>query len=246
MSRYLIYTLAVNTKTRNVNDTGIFETTKLSWEHYCARHDIDFHVINKAPLDKGTPHWFRYFIFDEKPDYDKYLYIDSDVMVRWDAPNIFEEYTEDKLHVVRDNAGLGWIWEGIHLYKQIFENVALDWEKYFNSGVMMFSKEQESLINGFKEFYIKNVDIISDFQKHVRKGFDQTPFNYFNAFNETDIVYMSERFNLTHLARKEILQNNYFTDMGWFWHFNGLPRNTQQQFIEQLWATIKDNYAINK
>ena len=244
MSKYLIYTLAVNSENRDVDDSGIFNVTKLSWQHYCKRHDIDFHVIDKAPIQKGTPHWFRYFIFDEKPGYDKYLYIDSDVMARWDAPNIFEEYPEDKLHVVRDNSGLGWIWEGINLYKQIFEDVSLDWEKYFNSGVMMFSKKQKDLINGFKNFYLENVDSITDFQKQVRKGFDQTPFNYFNAYNDTDINYMSEKFNLTHMMRKEVLRGYYFVDMAYFWHFNGLPRANQKQIILQLWDNIKDKYEI--
>ena len=47
------------------------------------------------------------FIFDLKPDYDRYLYIDSDVMVHWDSPDIFDYYNElEKLYVVRDNSGL--------------------------------------------------------------------------------------------------------------------------------------------
>jgi len=246
LSKYLIYTLAVNSKNRNVDDNGIFNITKQSWEHYCSRHNIDFHVIDTPPLDIGTPHWFRYFIFDEKPGYDKYLYIDSDVMVHWDAPNIFEIYPEDKIHVVRDNSGLGWIWEGINLYQQLFEGVSLDWERYFNSGVIMFSQKQRSLIDGFKEFYKENAETITSFQKQVRKGFDQTPFNYFNAYNETDIVYMSEKFNLTHLMRKEILHGDYFVNMAWFWHFNGLPREHQQQFIQQLWDKIKTNYNMKE
>jgi len=242
LSKYLIYTIAVDK--RDYNDRGVFDTTKKSWQHYCSRHGIDFHVIDKAPIDKGTAHWFRYFIFDEKPGYDKYLYIDCDIMAHWNAPNIFELYSDDKLHVVRDNSGLGWIWEGINLYQQLFEDVTLDWERYFNSGVMMFSKKQQALIEGFKQFYVDNIDVITEFQKRVRKGFDQTPFNYFNAFNNTDIVYMSERFNLTHMIRKEILQNNYFVNMGWFWHFNGIPRENQQQFIEHLWSGIKNNYEF--
>tara|TARA_Y100000310_G_C20679033_1_gene814788 strand:- start:120 stop:875 length:756 start_codon:yes stop_codon:yes gene_type:complete len=241
-NKYLIYTLAVNTKDRDVDDHGIFDTTKKSWTHYCNRHGIDFHVIDKDLTNKGTPHWLRYCIFDQKPGYDKYLYVDSDIMVHWNAPNIFEKYPENKLHVVRDNSGLGWIWESINLYRKLFEDVSLDWERYFNSGVMMFSKDQYDLIDGFKNFYLQNIDTITEFQKQVRKGFDQTPFNYFNAFNNTDINYMSERFNLTHMMRKEVLQGNYFVDMAWFWHFNGIPRDTQQNIISQLWDKIKVQY----
>ena len=28
-------------------------------------------------------------------------------------------------------------------------------------------------------------------------------------------------------------------DMGWFWHFNGIPRDFQDQFIKQLWKKLK-------
>lgn len=239
----LIYTLAVNKEKREVDDLGIHGVTKQSWDHYCDRHDIDFFAITEPQLDNGTPHWFRYFIFDIKPDYDRYLYVDSDIMVRWDAPNIFEQYKDlSKLHVVRDNSGLSWIWEGINAYKQLFGDVDLDWERYFNSGVLLFSQEHKNLINSFKNFYIENIDEIFSFQKQVRKGFDQTPFNYFNAHNETEIEFMSEKYNLVHMARKEILQNYYFIDMGWFWHFNGIPRDFQNNFIKELWKKVEKNY----
>jgi len=62
----LIYTLAVNKEKREVDDAGIHEVTKQSWLHYCEKYDIDFYVIDKPQFDVGTPHWFRYFIFDLK------------------------------------------------------------------------------------------------------------------------------------------------------------------------------------
>ena len=34
----------------------------------------------------------------------------------------------------------------------------------------------------------------------------------------------------------------YFIDMGWFWHFNGIPRDFQDGFIKQLWEKVKKNY----
>ena len=240
----LIYTLAVNKEKREVDDAGIHEVTKQSWLHYCEKYDIDFYVIDKPQFDVGTPHWFRYFIFDLKPDYDRYLYIDSDIIVHWNAPDIFEQYKDlKKLYVVRDNSGLSWIWESITAYKQLFEDIDLDWERYFNSGVQLFDQSHKDLFQSFKQFYIDNAESIFQFQKQVRKGFDQTPFNYFNAYNETDIEFMSEKYNLVHMVRKEILQNYYFIDMGWFWHFNGIPRDFQDGFIKQLWEKIKKNYV---
>lgn len=108
----LIYTTAINTNGRAIDDTDIFNITRQSWEHYCTRHDIDFYVIDKPQLENTSPHWFRYWIFDLKPGYDRYLYIDTDIMVKWDAPNIFNVYTDDmQIYAVKDNSGLSWIWE---------------------------------------------------------------------------------------------------------------------------------------
>ena len=91
----LIYTLAVNKDGRNVDDEGIHSVTKQSWLHYCKKYDIDFFVIDKPQLEVGTPHWFRYFIFDIKPDYDRYLYIDSDIMCHWESPDVFDYYSDN-------------------------------------------------------------------------------------------------------------------------------------------------------
>lgn len=239
----LVYTLAVNKEGREVDDAGIFTTTSKTWEHYCKRHGFDFYVIDTPPVESKTPHWFRYFIFDLKPDYDRYLYVDSDVMARWDAPNINEEFPDtDYIYAVKDNSGLGWVWESINVYKQLLGDVDVDWTEYFNSGVVLFSSKHKDLYQTFKQFYIDNKTAITEFQKQVRKGFDQTPFNYFIKSNEVPLKFMSDKFNLTHMARKEVLQGGYFINMAYFWHFNGLPRNQQQQIIEQTWNQIKDNY----
>ena len=44
------------------------------------------------------------------------------------------------------------------------------------------------------------------------------------------------------MIRREVLYNGYFLDMGYFWHFNGLDRNTQVQQIQNIWTQIKDRY----
>tara|TARA_Y100000361_G_scaffold57131_1_gene49939 strand:+ start:1186 stop:1941 length:756 start_codon:yes stop_codon:yes gene_type:complete len=238
----LIYTTAVNTKDRAIDDLDIFDTTKISWEHYCKRHNIDFYVIDEPQHPDTSPHWFRYWIFDLKPDYDRYLYVDTDIMVRWDAPNIFELYDAEQIHAVRDNSGLSWIWEGLNGYQSMFPDTKVDWTTYFNSGMMLFSKKHKNLINHFKEFYISNQSIVQEYREKLRKGFDQTIFNYFVAWYGEKVNLISEEWNLFHMIRREILYNGYFINMGYFWHFNGLDRNTQVQQIQNIWTQIGENY----
>ncbi len=238
----LIYTTAINTTDRAIDDLDISSVTKLSWEHYCKRHDIDFYVIDKPQHPDTSPHWFRYWIFDLKPGYDRYMYVDTDIMVKWDAPNIFELYDENQIHAVRDNSGLSWIWEGINGYQSMFPDIKLDWINYFNSGMMVFSSKHKDLINHFKDFYINNQPIIQEYRERLRKGFDQTIFNYFLLYAGEKINLIPEKWNLFHMIRREVLYNGYFIDMGYFWHFNGLERNTQVQQIQNIWDKIKQNY----
>lgn len=239
----LIYTTAINTNGRAIDDMDIFNITRQSWEHYCTRHDIDFYVIDEPQLENTSPHWFRYWIFDLKPGYDRYLYIDTDIMVKWDAPNIFNVYTDDmQIYAVKDNSGLSWIWEGLNGYQSMFPETKVDWDTYFNSGVLLFSKQHEQLIKDFKQFYIDNQSIIEQYRNQLRKGFDQTIFNYFTKWYHQPVQLISEKWNLFHMIRREIFYNGYFLDMGYFWHFNGLNRTDQVSLIKQIWDTINDRY----
>lgn len=238
----LIYTTSVNTDGRAIKDTNLCDITRKSWEHYCKRHGIDFYVIDEPQHPNTSPHWFRYWIFDLKPGYDRYLYIDTDIMVKWNAPNIFDEFSKGKIRAVRDNSGLSWIWEGIKSYQSMFEGVDLQWDTYFNSGVLLFDKEHKHIIETFKDFYIDNQLIIEQYRDKYRKGFDQTVFNYFLKYIQEDVELVSEKWNLFHMVRREILQNGYFIDMGYFWHFNGLPRQNQIQIVNSIWEQIKNNY----
>ena len=242
LMKTLIYTTAVDTENRAINDSEIFNITKQSWKHYCNQHDIDFYVINKEQHPNTSPHWFRYWIFDLKPGYDCYMYIDTDIMVKWDAPNIFEYYNEKDICAIKDNSGLSWIWEGINGYQPMFPNIQLDWDKYFNSGVLMFSKQHKQLIKDFKHFYIDNQLIIEEYRNKLKKGFDQTIFNYFITWYNQPVKLISEKWNLFHMIRREVLYNGYFLDMGYFWHFNGLDRNTQVNTLMQIWNQIKNKY----
>lgn len=242
----LIFTTAVNTEGRAIKDSDIFDTAKLTWEHYCNKYGIDFYVIDEPQHPNTSPHWFRYWIFDLKPGYDRYMYIDTDILTRWDAPNIFEELPEGNIYAVKDNGGLSWVWEGIKAYSTMFPGIDLDWDKYFNSGMLLFDKSHQPLFKSFKQFYIDNQAAIQQYRDQYRKGHDQTIFNYFLLYAGIEVQLVSERWNLFHTIRREILYNGYFVDMGYFWHFNGLDRDKQVSLIENVWQQIKHNYTDEK
>lgn len=245
----LIYTTAVDMLGRDIKDTDILDTTKHSWIYYCNKYGYDFEVLGRKEFleiqrqyklsPQITPHWLRYFIFDYFPDYDQYIYVDCDTMVSWKAPELDLKMG---INSVIDTGGLSWIWEGINAYQTMFEGLQLDWTKYFNTGVIGFDKELRYVIEAFRDFVVNNWQVIYEYRERYRKGFDQTVFNYFIRFNEIIVNDLGSKWNMMHMIRSEAVVNEYFTEMGYVWHFNGFPRDKQVKYIQSIWTKFKDNY----
>ena len=57
-----------------------------------------------------------------------------------------------------------------------------------------------------------------------------------------EINYLDKTYNMTHLQRKEVLENLMFTDCGYMWHFNGFDKKFREPLMKQTWDKIKHNY----
>ena len=130
-------------------------------------------------------------------------------MIRHDAPNFFE-MTDRRLTAWRDMDNMRWIYESIQGYKDIFDGFELDMSKYVNSGFMLFNEEHKELFQGFKQFYIDNIDEFIKLQDEtVKKGTEQTPMNYWLQTNQVDVnIDLPLPFKLTHLQRKTLFNYN--------------------------------------
>ena len=56
------------------------------------------------------------------------------------------------------------------------------------------------------------------------------------------VKYLNKRWNLTHLNRKEILNNLEFIECGYIFHFNGFDKAMRAPIMEQTWEKIKNEY----
>ena len=67
------------------------------------------------------------------------------------------------------------------------------------------------MIQGFKSFYLDNIDEFIDLQDNkVRKGNEQTPLNYWLQKNKVDVnIDLPLPFKLTHLQRKHLFNYNW-------------------------------------
>ena len=219
-----------------------------SWEQYAKKFGIGLIVPNmKIDNKPGCNEWESGVwakwdalrsVIDE---YDKFLLVDSDTMVRWDLPNIFELTNDIKFACIVDTDR----YSGKHHFPQWKDYVdvsKMEYEKYFNAGVVLFDKGIGNIIldnlDDFFNFYSKRVE------NNIRiDAVEQTAINIIaqQHFN-SKIGYLDFRFNNMVMCN----YNNYdFVNDSYIWHFTG-PKmggwGNKANIMENTWKLVKDYY----
>ena len=240
---------------------GYFEATRKCWKYWCDKHDVIF-VEFTDPVEKDLvefrANWQKaIFVFDElekrKIDYDQILLIDSNIMIRWDCPNLFD-LTQGRFTAARDVDNMRWTWESVQGYKEFFNNFEFDFPKYFNSGFIFFNESHREIFQSFKKFYYDNRKTLIHLSENVvKRGFEQTCMNYWMQMNNVDInLDIPPIYRMSHMHRKELFHHNWqlnesktphFIKHSYIWMFNGTPKDSRTQMINQTWDLIKHNYT---
>ena len=226
-----------------------------TWKHYCDRIGAKLFVMNE-PIhdpDKMKVTWQRWYVHDllehNNIDYDKVFMVDLDTMIRWDAPNIFEDEWIGKnsdFAACVDNDNLGWVKDSVDGYQHLFNDVSLDWERYFNCGVIFMTKKMAKISKAITDFYFDNEEEILKLQHEtLKKGSDQTPVNYMVRKEGYPITYLSRKWNFTQLHQRGVLQNALFLDCAWMYHFNGFEKTLRNDLMKQTWDEMKRRFNIN-
>jgi ADP-heptose:LPS heptosyltransferase len=143
-SKYLIATITIG-DTYN----QLAEVTHPTFKYYCNKHKIDFMNINlKDPI--LSPMWQRYKLSELLGIYDRIAYFDGDILIKPDAPNIFDIVPEDKIGMYNEGQYIPDIANDLILkYLAILhredEKDKFTGEKYHNAGMVVFSKCHKNL-----------------------------------------------------------------------------------------------------
>ena len=242
------------------NDPNMFnymEWSLKTWKYYAKKYNCEIFMLEEPLYDTEwmRPTWQRWHVYDlleaNNIEYDQIALIDIDTMVHWDTPDIFK-LSNNQYSAVRDDVSLEWVNNSLAGYKKFFPNVKLEWTEYVNNGILILPKEGKEFCNKVKEFYYKNVDELRDLQHNsLKKGTDQTPVNYMAVeyFGE-NINRLSKKFNWTHLQATHGFAPCIFSGIpvfikyGYIWHFNALPRDQKNSYMNQTWDLIKQNYKL--
>ena len=152
------------------------EYSKRTWQYWCKKNNVMFVAFEEPYTDisKHRANWQKaihcWDILDDRGiDANNVFLVDASSMIKWDAPNIFDQIDE-RFVGWPDLDNLKWVHQSIEGYKPVFD-YELNNSKYINSGVIIFNKSHRKIFESFKEYYYDNVeDLIQLQDKVIRKG----------------------------------------------------------------------------
>ena len=196
---------------------------------YAKKCNVDF--LEYILEESSNPVMDKFFHIGEKlPKYEQYLILDVDILIRKDAPNLFEIVPVNKLGMYNEACCLhkenGVFFKGVMARVGDMRNVAackLPYVEisseysninpfiYFNSGVIVHNRDSLELHQGF------NLEQKSLLHKHVRRCGEQTLLNYC-------------------IRREDYFPNMYCLPVS----FNQMPHNRE---VDYLLTTYFSHYA---
>ena len=120
------------------------EVTHPTIKKYAEKIGAEFVVLD-AQGDHALPHYLKLELNSLLKKYERVLYIDTDILVRDDAPNIFDEVPVNEIGIFEE----GQFIERATAMTQYLTQHGVDpniWnKKYYNTGVMVLSSEHANI-----------------------------------------------------------------------------------------------------
>ena len=103
MNKYVILVSSIN--------QDFFDIVRPSFENYCKKHDLDL-IINRQERVKHNVKmrirgmFERFQIYNLLDRYERVCYVDSDIYIKSNSPNIFEIVPEKKLGIYCESVAI--------------------------------------------------------------------------------------------------------------------------------------------
>lgn len=201
----------------------IFNLTEPFLKYYANKIGAEYIVIDKPKLNLYKIHYEKFQVYDILKHFDRIIYMDNDIIIDEDCPNLFSIISEDKFGAVYSlNRNSMYI----HHRNQCMASTQREWGNIgwtsgnYNSGVMVFSKRHRHIFNPD----VHELRINPNFKP---KYYEQDVINYRLVKSKTDIRALDNKFNHM-LTCKETFEAAYVK------HFAG------QKDINLIYDHIKD------
>ena len=183
----------------NIGKDLVFKYCLKSPEYFCSKYNCALEIIENVRYGIRGQDDYNYLTFEKNQiyelfdTYDRILRVDTDILITPTCPNVFTIVPQDKIGVVYEDIGS----RKAHRRKQILnvQNALGDikWRTgYFNSGVVLVSKEHKEL------FKITDKDIHIIINK-LSGAKEQNLLNYRVKKFDYEIHELDFRFNHTRI-----------------------------------------------
>lgn len=196
---------------------------------YADKISADFVVIDKPLISErfGVPKKYEKFqIFDLLEIYENVLFVDTDIVVTRDAPNVFEQVPSHTFCAVSEEG-----FSGSKLERMVTQKYlgSIEWKyTYFNSGFMVIPRSHRELFN------LDRMEIrywaTGDFRREYPTLLNDQPFlNYYLNKLGLEFFELDFRYNHTNVHR---LSSRRFSS--YFIHYSGVSGHRYGERLEQI------------
>ena len=241
---YLIKILYTNISEENQSKIKKYEKENVNIEFV----DLNYY-INKVKDKLYTRDYytkttyFRLFIPDLYPQYDKVLYLDSDITILSDVADLYNIELEDNLVAAVPDGAV----QSIDAFKEYVEKVVgvADYRNYFNAGILLMNLDELRKFNFQEKFMYLLVTVKfsvaqdQDYLNRLCKGrvkivepsWNMMPIPTEEKIEEKDIKLVHYNLSYKPWHFEDILYNEYF------WKYA-----KKTEFFEKI-LEIKQNYT---
>jgi len=163
---------AVVTCTFGEKYDSIAKITHPFLESYASRINADFVVINEKKVSKKFIQYEKFQLKEMFARYSRIAYIDTDALVRSDAPNLFEVVPEDKIGIFNEGAFTSCvelIRDACIKYGKSLKLGIIQYKgQYYNTGVMVLSRKHKDIFTCPEEeydWYNAGVNFVSHYEQ---------------------------------------------------------------------------------
>jgi lipopolysaccharide biosynthesis glycosyltransferase len=189
------------------------------FEKYCEKYNLDLEIITDYKINYYDLGFEKFRAIEMLEKYDRIVYVDGDVLITPQAPNIFEAYPDPSFFYAFHESGYGPENDRdalINLCMTELDKYFFFWPKewngkrrYFNSGVLLFSKEHAEALSKFSYYAPR----LRDFW-----GTDQTTLNCIVTFENVKYKNLSWDWNRGDLSAPDWNLMRYQSN---FIHYSG-------------------------
>lgn len=125
----------------------IAELTHPTMRAYAAKIGADFVVLDKKELAVTSPHFEKFRLYHLLNKYNRIIYLDTDMVVRPDCPNLFDTVPYNKLGLFNEGPFVNRL-EQMQEACRVYSIEIQKWKnEFYNTGVMVVSRPHKFLFD---------------------------------------------------------------------------------------------------